>query len=256
MLRRQINALFGILFIFVMVLNQLTSGGRFVFLYAGVMILALLSQSGSLHLRTMRARVLFAILCVAIVVFTLARGNSLLFEAYTYLSVPVPLLAHWTSVVDNMGIQTFGGSFFYGIVTLLFRLSEIVGHPIGSDVSMAVALPQEYWVELLPGRYFNAFVTMFYYFFLDFRWIGVVAGGVAWGLIGQSAYRRMWTSSLRATFFGLLMLQVAIMAFVRWEFSNGSLVIGLFMLLLFVKSERGRRRIPSSVGLDAFWRRV
>jgi oligosaccharide repeat unit polymerase len=255
-LRRRVNAIFGVLFICVVVLNQLTSGGRFVFLYAGVMILALLSRSGSLHLRTVRARVLFAILCVAIVVFTLARGNSLLFEAYTYLSVPVPLLAHWTSAVDDMNIQTFGGSFFYGILTLLFRLSEAAGHPIGSDVSMAVALPQEYWVELLPGRYFNAFVTMFYYFFLDFRWVGVVAGGVAWGLIGQSAYRRMWTSSLRATFFGLLMLQVAIMTFVRWEFSNGSLVIGLFMLLLFVKSQRVRRKVPSSVGRDVLWRRV
>jgi oligosaccharide repeat unit polymerase len=206
--------------------------------------------------RTKRAKVILIILIAAVVVFTLARGNSLLFEAYTYAAVPVPLLAHWATFVESSGTQTFGGSFLYGILTLLFRLSEIVGSPIGSDVSAAVALPQDHWVELLPGRPFNAFVTMFYYFFLDFRWAGVAVGGLAWGLLGQISYMRMWTSGLRATLFGLLMLQVAIMAFVRWEFSNGSFVIGLAMLLFFVKSGSVRSENPLSSPIESAGRRA
>lgn len=241
LLRRKATPSFVILFVAAGALNQVTSGGRFIFLYAGVMILALLAKSGNLHLRTARARIILAFLALGVAVFTLARGNELFFEAYTYFAIPVPLLAHWAADVESTGILTLGASFFYGGLTLLFRLSEILGMPLGAGVSAAVALPQDYWVELLPDRPFNAFVTMFYYFFLDFRWVGVVLGGFAWGALGQWSYGRTWNSGLRATLFGLLMLQVAMMSFVRWEFTNGSLVIALFMLPLFVRPDRANR---------------
>jgi oligosaccharide repeat unit polymerase len=239
-LRRKAEPQFAVLFILALSLNQLTSGGRFVFVYAGVMVLALLSQSGRLHLRTTRARLMLAALGGAVVVFTLARGNALLFEAYTYLSAPVPLLAHWVANIQSTGLRTFGAGFIYGGLTLIFRLSETIGAPVGGEISAAIALPQDYWVELLPGRQFNAFVTMFYYFFLDFGWLGIFAGGFAWGGLGQWSFGRMWRSGPRATFFGLLMLQVAVMAFVRWEFTNGSLVIALLMLPLLVRPRKTR----------------
>lgn len=240
LLRRRTDLRFATLFIAAVALNQVTSGGRFIFLYAGVMVLALLAQSGSLHLRTIRARVVLALLCVVVGVFTLARGNALLFEAYTYFAIPLPLLAHWAANIEAAGIQTHGAGFLYGGLTLVFRLSEILNFPLGSDISAAIAFPQDYWVELLPGRHFNAFVTMFYYFFLDFRWAGVFVGGFAWGILGQRSFRRMWDSGLRATLFGLLMLQVAVMTFVRWEFTNGSLVIALVMIPFFVRSSAAR----------------
>lgn len=255
LLRRKANPWFMVLFSVVVALNQATSGGRFLFLYAGVMVVALLARSGSLHLRTARARMTLAALVCAVAVLTLARGNAVLFEAYTYFSIPVPLLSHWVAIVESLDVQTYGASFVYGVLTLVFRLSEIIGFPIGADISAAVALPQENWVELLPGRHFNAFVTLFYYFFLDFSWLGVIFGGFVWGIVGQWSFGRMWSGSPRALFFGLLMLQVAVMAFVRWEFTNGSLVIALFLLPLFVKSDvrgatvsefRARPELPDS----------
>lgn len=259
LLRSRTNTQFVISFMAVVALNQLTSGGRFIFLYAGVMVLAMLARSGKLHLRTARARIVLVALGVAVIVFTLARGSSLLFVSYTYFAVPVPLLAHWAVNVDSAGIQTYGASFFYGVLTLIFRLCEVIGSNLGSGISDAVALPQEYWVEVLPGRQFNAFVTMFYHFFLDFRWIGVVLGGFAWGVVGQWSFRRMWNSGPRATFFGLMMLQVAVMTFVRWEFANGSLVIGLLMLPFFVMSKReplGVSADHSATGTLEKWKAV
>ncbi|MGF3052677.1 O-antigen polymerase [Microbacterium sp. YY-03] len=238
LLRGKINVGFAVSFASVVLLNQLTSGGRFIFLYAGVMVLALLARPGATRRHNTWAKAILVVLAVGVLGFTIARGNSVLFEAYTYFAIPVPLLAHWATTVDAMGAQTFGAGFAYGGLTLLFRASELVGHPIGSEISTLVALPQEVWVDLLPGRHFNAFVTLFYYFYLDFGWVGVVLGALAWGFIAQWSFNRMWGFGPRSTIFGLLMLQVAVLSFVRWEFTNGSLIIALVMLPLVIKSSK------------------
>lgn len=237
--RKRSNAWFVVLSTILVVIGQLTTGGRFLFLYGAVMILALLASAGRLHFRTAKARLVLVSLIGAIVWFTLARGNELLFETYTYLSVPVLLLSHWAEFAQSTGTQTFGASFAYGALTLVFRISEVLGTPIGTDISTAVALPQVNWVEALPGRHFNAFVTMFYYFYLDFRWIGVIVFGGFWGALAQWSFERMWRTGARGIIFGLLMLQVAIMSFVRWEFTNGSLVIAICMLPFFVLPGNG-----------------
>lgn len=236
-LRGKVNGGFAVSFVAVVLLNQLTSGGRFIFLYAGVMVLALLVRPGATR-RSPWAKAILIVLAIGVLGFTIARGNSVLFEAYTYFAIPVPLLAHWATAIDAMGGQTFGAAFAYGGLTLPFRASELAGHPIGSEISSLVALPQEVWIDLLPGRHFNAFVTLFYYFYLDFRWVGVVLGAFTWGLIGQWSFNRIWGFGPRSTIFGLLMMQVAVLSFVRWEFTNGSLVIALVMLPLVIKSSK------------------
>lgn len=266
LLRRRTARKFLLGFAFVSLLHQVTSGGRFIFLYAGVMVLALLAQSGSLQIRTGRARWIALALGAALAGFTVARGNALLFEAYTYFAIPMPLLAHWSSYAESMDSHTWGAGFVYGALTLLFNLADMLGITLGASVTTAVALPQDHWVELLPNRHFNAFVTLFYYFFLDFRWIGVVAGGSVWGLLGQRAFTRMWNSGPRATFYGLLMFQLAVMSFVRWELTNGSFVIALLILPFFVKSSRGavnatskrkpgqgRVPVPAGKGVSGPW---
>src|SRR5690606_32008727 len=140
--RRRPSASFSVLFLTVAALNQLTSGGRFLLVYAAVMAAALISRAGALRIRTLKVRLLVVALVLAVLAITLARGNTVVFEAYTYLAVPIPLLANGIDYIDSADVQTYGASFAYGVLTLVFRLAEAVGGSFGADISAAVSMPQ------------------------------------------------------------------------------------------------------------------
>lgn len=250
------NRRFTLLFATAMALNLVTSGGRIIFLYGVVQIAILLAIRGRLRLRVRRgpAVILIVVLLIVVALVTVSRGNSIAFEAYTYLAIPLPLLAHWSSIVDAQAAQTNGSSFLYGFVTLAAGIGRVLGIPVGGSTASVVTQPQDTWVVLLPGRSFNAFVTMFYYFYADFRLIGVAVFSALNGFWIQATYDRARTGGgTRAKLFLLLVIQSVVMVFVRWEATDGAYVIAFVLLFLSVRRTkaqdlakgRGPERLPS-----------
>lgn len=160
---------------------------------------------------------------------------------YSYFSVSVPLLDHWSQYVDQIGVRTYGLAFFRVPLSIL---SLLVLHPMHIDIP---ALTQtigyinltDTFVQVFPGHTYNAFATMFYYFYLDFGYLGVCTGSLAWGWMCAKYYRlsRIEASDKNLAFL-LLIIQVMYKTMVRWEFTSPSFFVAFFAsYLLFRKSK-------------------
>jgi len=233
LLRGEPNRLFTRLMVVAIVLNLATSGGRIIFAYAALQILVLMAVTGArLRIRRRRFLGVVALLGLVIGAVTVMRGNELVYEIYTYLAIPLPLLGHWASQMDAAGVSTNGLSFVYGIVTLIVNALNAFGASASLSVSEAVNAPQDTWVLLLPDRPFNAFVTMFYYFYVDFGIFGVALFGFIFGLVSQFLFcRARRTGDVRTVLILLLVVQAVASSFVRWAGTDGAFVIALILLL-------------------------
>lgn len=240
---------FNVLFAIAIMLNLVSSGGRIIFIYAVVQLLVMLTIRGRLKVRMGRGRaaMLICVLLAVVALVTISRGNALLFEAYTYFAIPLPLLAHWATVVDSNGIATNGSSMLYGVVTLVASIADVFGITMAQAVSEVVNRPQDQWVELLPGRPFNAFVTIFYYFYADFRLPGVVVFSAMYGFFVQTVYDRARSfGGARSKLLLLLTIQSIVMAFVRWQFTDGAYVLAFVLLFLVVRKSKGDNGDPDA----------
>jgi len=241
-----INKRFTVLFVTAATLNLLTTGGRIMFVYAIVQFVVLYAIRRRSQVRLSRGKIATVVVMLAalVIAVTVSRGNAVLYETYTYFAIPLPLLSHWAEWADAAQVRTHGLAFTYGIVTLIANLADLLGSSIGGDVADAVAAPQVSWVELLPGRPFNAFVTMFYYFYLDFRIPGVILFSFLSGFIAQRIYgRAKYAGDTWSTLLFLLVLQGVVMSFVRWQPTDGAYVLAFVVLWILT---RRRTREPNS----------
>ena len=248
LIRGQSNRRFNFLFGSAMILNIATSGGRIILLYGAVQILVLLALGGRLRVRMSRGRAVLVMvgLVLVVVLVTLWRGNTIGYEAYTYFAIPMPLLAHWVTALDTQGVTTGGSSFAYGVLTLFSNAANLVGGSLDNSAVAVVNQPQDQWVALVPGHPFNAFVTMYYYFYADFRIPGVAFLSAAYGFVIQSVYN--WVrvfGGVRPTLVLLLTMQSVVMSFVRWEPTDGAFVLAFVVLFLAVRKDRTQGSLPA-----------
>lgn len=159
-------------------------------------------------------------------------------EMYIYFSSSMPLFAHYKAVADAGDILTFGMMFGKGFINFIMTFVGKLGIRLPLyDYSTEIVNATQQFIYLSPRQTSNAFTTMFYYFYLDFRMVGVVCySGVFGGVMGYF-YRKVrhFRDSLNerqiATY--LLLLQALVKSFIRWEFVQMSYAMSFIFLLVF-----------------------
>ncbi len=161
-------------------------------------------------------------------------------SVYSYFSIPIPLLDYWIEYVDLNNYQSYGMAFFrapLSIFTLLFL------HPFGISFeklngTIDMINIVENFVQVFPRHEYNAFASMFYYFYMDFREIGVFLGGVTWGVICAKTYKLAKEKQDDKSFAILLIIfQAIIKTMVRWEFASPSFFVACILILFVFKKD-------------------
>lgn len=227
-----------ILSVVLIIFYCLTTGSRMILLYIIFQLFFMLYINKNnkpifLIKKSLKKKIRLVILSViiGIVVITLLRpaDTSSTWNTkktiYAYMSLSVPLLGHWVNYVDEMGIRTYGISFFRGILELLGRFK----FPLPSSYytySELISYCSDTYVPIFGVKVFNAFVSVFFYFYLDFGYIGVIVGSVIFGVLTCAMYRntRIEKNEFN-TMVWLIYLMAVIGSFARWQFINPAFIM-------------------------------
>lgn len=139
------------------------------------------------------------VLLVIIYQITKLRNNeaSILTNAYAYISGSLPLLSHFIGQsYTNLrfhGVYTFFG-FLYPIFFFL-NYTGLMPYPkVYNDVFL-IKGNTELFVEIGDGIVMNSYTTLFYNFYLDFGYLGIVCFSAIFAMICGYVYKRMKKNS-------------------------------------------------------------
>lgn len=188
--------------------------------------------------------ILFLIL--ALLIITLYRNKDAadskdhVNSIYSYFAISIPLLSRWTATVHNSDVLSGCICTLNGIWEILhYLISKILG-PFEqyTTVMDMLSLPQENWVNIYPNYWANAFCTMFYYFYIDLREIGVIIYSFVFGLFCKSIYRKSCiTRDERYLPLYLVIIQTIFCSFIRWQWGTFT----YFVLIIIMLFPFGRR---------------
>jgi len=163
---------------------------------------------------------------------------------YSYFSIDYPLLSYWINYVDTIGQKFYGNGFFRGILEgVNFFLRKIdMATPLFWDMQEIFDLIQNRWIEIFPKNWYNAYVSIFFYYYIDFGILGVISGSYIFGKVASIIYDVMKReNTLLAIMIYMLIIQVIGDSFIRWQFGNFATVATAFLLFISVKN--GKKKI-------------
>lgn len=183
------------------------------------------------------------IVCVGLVAFiimTSSRTSSSIYrQLYLYFSMPPSMFEIWANKVDTAGIYGYGIASLLGFVYPIFYiLKNICGIPMPSIVSQMydwTMLTDTTWVW--PGKNIlaNAYVSSFWFFYIDARMIGIIVGMFVFGIVLSRSYSNVVARncSARQITVYCCLLYAVLFSFVRFQFSLTKISIGLLFTMFF-----------------------
>lgn len=169
------------------------------------------------------------------------RINALSFneELYAYLSIPMPIMDYWIDYVDNNQIQTYGILYIRGALSVVDTFTNKLGfHIPGYLESTEIVNSTQNFLPIFPNNKYNAFTTLFYYFYVDWREVGVFICSAIYGILMAIAYYKTRSNkkNLLVIVMYIMLLQGLLKCFVRWEFVQMSYFISfIFIFVLILK---------------------
>ncbi|MBR6322479.1 MAG: oligosaccharide repeat unit polymerase [Lachnospiraceae bacterium] len=224
-------------------ISVIGSGGRAVILYFIISsVVTLMMNRGRYRLSVMQIALilLFAIAAAAAVYFvTLSRKANIVFaeEAYRYFAGAVTQF--------DMRLQEFdkNPAFNYGLVytrglTLpfiaVFKYLLHFNYPDWYVQASSVVHDLQTSIKVGNGVYMKAFSTLFYYFYADGGYIGVVLLSAVYGLFSMRSFRdTVKRTTTRNIAIYALIVQGILMSMVRWQFYIPGYALA-FLLIEFV----------------------
>ena len=158
-------------------------------------------------------------------------------EIYKYLTLCIPLSDFWFGEIDQMGTWTYGKMFFFSILSIIewffaqfFRTETFAWLNICRELASSIEIMQPIFLDAKC----NAFVTYLFYFYVDFRMIGVIVGSSLFGYIsGKIDRNTRRTKNQSSIMFYLLFAQTISMSFIRWSFYDVPYLIGFILLRIY-----------------------
>lgn len=240
------NKLLAGLNIALLSLFVIVSGGRLCILYFLVDIVTVYLLSGKkIKFSKLQKRLIkiMAIVAVGAIVFVSLNREieDVMKSYYVYLAGCYPYLQIFKDRVCSEGFYAYGMSTLRGPLQALFaglKLTRIIS--VYPDLFMKMAD----YCNTAPVYYigdnirFNGFVSIFYYFFVDFHYFGVVLGSFLYGGISKKIYRRA-KKRLDVKSMAILccLMQSIVVSFARFEFSLVHFFLATVLIFISYKKE-------------------
>ncbi|MCD7998119.1 MAG: oligosaccharide repeat unit polymerase [Clostridiales bacterium] len=179
--------------------------------------------------------VILGAIWLVIVATNMRKGEgNLLRELYRYFAISFPLLETKLHL-DNA--YTYGWTIIYGLVRPIFSLIRSFGidYPDGLQYAIELINANNNFYYVGGGKA-NSFVTVFYYFYMDFGVIGIPIFSFIYGYFSQSIYKKMIRyPNIKNQALYLLVAVGLFLSFVRFFFTSYRYVYAFFILLLAFK---------------------
>lgn len=233
--------------IILIILLVISNGGRFILLYCVIHFLFIGSFIGkkfNFNKINKKKIIIFIILLVSIMTYiTVARGSSIGKTLYTYTSGCVPHMSLRIKNFDMYGEYTYGFSSFQGFIrpifTFLRKLGLITNLPDLLQIAEKLSLQVENPIIIGGNIIYNAFVSWFYYFYIDFNIFGVVFISCIYGYLCKAAYYRLQrTGSNISIIIYSLILQTIITSMFRFQYSTFIFALTFIYLILIKPKKR------------------
>lgn len=244
-----------IVMVFDIGLSAFSTGGRLMLFLMVVQIFPLLkyyrtSVSKKYIKRIVRIGLL---IIVGMVLITVMRRKEIVDYAkkevnsiYAYFSINIPLLSYWVDRSIDINFYSYGIAFINGIIQPIYFVLRRLGITSGLNLTdfylkynEIISLPQESWIHIYEGYWYNAFVSAFYYFFLDFREVGVAVESLIFGYFSQQLHKGI-IKKRRKKLLLVYMICISINAssFIRWQLSTATYVVMIVLALYCMREKK------------------
>lgn len=166
-------------------------------------------------------------------------GTAALVTIYYDFSMQPLMFEGWQQSVDYLDLYGLGlaslNGFFFPLDYILRNLLGVSLPDLYQQVTTLIGKTDSEWVRISPSVCANAYVSIFWFFYLDGRLPGILIGMFLYGCFSEIVYS--------ACLHGVTKKSMAIYSFVlvgifysfgRFQFSQFSYVLGFLMLIKFM----------------------
>jgi len=152
---------------------------------------------------------------------------------YAYVTLPVPLGGYWLDYIDSNDLSGHGYIFVRGFILDFEKLNIPLPNSFYT-ASNTMSYIADSYVPIFDGKVFNAFISIFLYFYFDFGFLGVIFGCIIYGVLcSYVEYNCQRRKSAYFIDFCLLFIISIIKSFTRWEFAQADYAM-MFILLALI----------------------
>ena len=247
-----------ILTICLILVNMLSSANRtsFLLFFVWLIIVAQLylfhnKKNNIVHISRFRSRVKRRIKMIAIIaiiaffILTFSRGVSLIYrQLYLYFAIPPRMFEIWAEKIESSNVYGYGAASLMGFIYPIFYvLRNLLG--IGTPQSIQsiydwIMLTDSTWVW--PGKKItaNAYVSVFWFLYLDYRVLGIIIGMFILGIVSSRTFMHTIknTYSEKQICVYCCMFYIILFSFVRMQFSQIRIALGLLFVIFFAYKKR------------------
>lgn len=192
--------------------------------------------------RRIKRSVFFLILfgIVAFAIMTMSRGSEIFRNIYLNLAMPPRMFEIWADEINKQQVYGYGIAsllgFFYLIFYVLknlFGLNSIPG--IVQSMYDWMMLTDKQWVWPGDKIIANAYVSLFWFFYVDARQVGIILGSLIFGIIASRSYLRAMskTHTAKTVAFYCMIFYAILFSFVRIQFALSKYILAIFFILCF-----------------------
>lgn len=243
----------GAMLLSIIFLRMLTDGSRSLFLYTFFHFLIIgyifnrrnKSKKQSLLQVNFSFQKIFIIIFLVVVIFVASfsrLGNqTLLQNLYYYFSMEPYMFDHWSQHIVDLDSYGFGSASLNGyIYPIIYIVKNFFSIEYPSYWYNQIFLPindtDQVWIPITSdGAYANAYVSIFFFPFLDARFIGVFLCLFFIGFFAAKLFTDALTLDIKSIAFYSLFLQGILMSFVRLQFANTAYALAFVYCCFLLK---------------------
>lgn len=190
------------------------------------------------------------IVCIAVIAFvamSISRTSTSLFrQIYLYFCMPPSMFEIWAEKVDTEGIYGYGvGSLQGFIYPVFYVLKNLLGISMPNHIQKMYEwnmLTDTTWVWAGNNIFANAYVSLFWFFYLDGRIVGIIIGMFFFGIILSRSYNNIIAKkhSARQVAIYCCLIYSVLFSFVRFQFSLTRIALGLLFVMFFAYKMKWR----------------
>lgn len=132
--------------------------------------------------------------------------------------------------------HTYFYSFFSGIFTIVFLFIKNIGISLPNlwNDYLEINSTINSFIHISNSTISNAFVTTYFYFYIDLSYFGIMLGSCIYGIISRNIFDKLKYCSYLYLANYLILMAGLLTSFVRWQFSLDRYVLAfLFVKLIY-----------------------
>lgn len=250
-----------ILNIIILVLRSLTDGSRVMFIYFIMHLILVFMFSGDNYYKNIMKKNKNKIIMIMVLVVGIffvyktsvsRSGENTLKNMYYYYSIEPYMFEQWKEEVDNRNVIAYGSASTNGFIfPTIYTIKNIFGldnYPEKwyKNVFLLINETDKDWKVITSGTTkANAYVSIFWFFYLDGKIIGIIIGSLLYSMIIAYSYSKLKVEMNNKNLcIYLLLLQGVLFSYVRMQFSNETYAISILyaLFLVYKKNKYGEKK--------------